>query len=91
MTLLPAVYLEKNKTLTALITLHFRVVTRYGSWDTGHIEDHYNDISHKSKALLHSVLFTKLDLEIAIIFQSLTTKWKISEKYVISWNLIGVE
>ena len=61
MILLPVVYLEKNKTLAALRTLHFRVVTRYGSWDTGHIEYHYNDVSHKSKALLHSVIFTKLD------------------------------
>ena len=91
MILLPAVYLEKNKTLAALRTLHFGVVTRYGSWDTGHIEDHYNDTSHKSKSILYSVLFTKLELKIAIIFHSLITKWKISEQYVFSWNMIGVE
>ena len=74
MILLPAVYLKKNKTLAALRNLHFRVVTRYGSWDTGHIEDNYNDTSHKSKAILYSVIFTKLDLEITIIFQILITK-----------------
>ena len=89
MIFLPTVYLEKNKTLAELRTLHFRMVTRYGSWDTGHIEEHYNEKSHKSKALLHIFLLTKLDLEITIFFQSLITKWKISEKYGTSWNLIG--
>ena len=91
MILIPDVYLKNNKNTCNTQKSPFQSGYQIYSWDTGHIEDHSNDTCHKSKALMYSVLFTKLDLDVAIMFQSLITKWKISEKYGTSWNLIGYE